>query len=60
MICSHCKTNIELVDSNGWPLYYFGAGPNSLQDAKVYFCWAGCATNYQKENKDEFSISKRL
>jgi len=41
--CDQCGKKIELLDGAGWSLYYFGAGPNDSQNAKVRFCWAGCA-----------------
>lgn len=51
--CSQCGTSeIDLVDNRGWPLYYFGAGPNNPQDAEVYFCGAICANKYHKEQQN--------
>jgi len=46
LICDMCGKKIELLDDAGWSLYYFGAGPNDPQNAKVRFCWAGCASKW--------------
>lgn len=51
--CAHCGSAAILsVDNNGWPLYYFGAGPNNPQNAEVYFCDVYCANNYVKEQQN--------
>lgn len=51
--CAQCGTfTMKSVDISGWPLYYFGAGPNNPQDAEVYFCGAHCANDYHKEQRD--------
>ena len=54
MKCSQCgSVTFKSLDQIGWPLYYFGAGPNNPQDAEVYFCEAKCASAYQREQKAE-------
>lgn len=47
--CAQCNTDHNIsVDFTGYPLYYFGAGPNNPQDAEVYFCGAQCANDYKR------------
>jgi hypothetical protein len=48
--CKVCNESITLL-LNGYPLYYFGAGPNNPQDAKEYFCGAVCSNIRHKEIK---------
>lgn len=56
MKCSHCDTTeFKVLDSIGWPMYYFGAGPNNPQDAEVYFCGPHCASAYQKQHKSDIT-----
>jgi hypothetical protein len=49
--CSECNTVIELKDYTGFPLYYFGAGPNNPQDAEHYFCGPICSNSFKREGK---------
>lgn len=44
--CKFCGEENLLVDK-GFPLYYFGAGPNNPEDANLYFCGPGCAWDYK-------------
>lgn len=47
--CDQCKKDIvDLVDINGFPLYYFGSGPNNPEDADVYFCGPDCSNEYHR------------
>ena len=51
MFCDHCKNIITLLDDKKWPLYYFGAGPNNPENARVYFCGPECAYKFLKKDK---------
>lgn len=52
MICEKCKKDIKMIDYTGFPIYYFGAGPDNPQDAEMYFCGPKCSNEWYKENKD--------
>lgn len=53
MICENCGENQNILkDESGFPLYYYGAGPNNPQDAEHYFCGPECSNQWFKNNKD--------
>lgn len=43
--CNICNTSVNKL------LYYFGAGPNNPEKAKVVFCGPTCATIFYSSNK---------
>lgn len=51
MICENCGENQKIIqDNSGYPIYYYGTGPNNPEDAKYYFCSPECSHKWHKEN----------
>lgn len=52
MTCDYCKKEIKIFDYTGFPMYYFGAGPNNPQDAEIYFCSPKCSNEWFKKDRE--------
>lgn len=56
MTYDYCSNTKMLKDEYGFPIYYYGAGPDNPENAKIFFCGPKCANKWFSTNQAQKQV----